>query len=116
MASATIAPNKFLYVTGANGKAGSVAELTLNMHNNTPICSWKCDLVLPEGVTFKNITPIKDRFPEGYEAEITADLRESGSVTIICKGTEGIGMTGNDGAVATVTVDIANAVTTDGNT
>ena len=63
-ANATTMPNKFIYVNGAMGKAGSVAELTLNLHNNNPICSWKCDLTLPEGVTFKSITPIKDRFPE----------------------------------------------------
>ena len=112
VASATTVQNTFIYVTGANGKAGNVAELTLNLHNIYPISSWKCDLILPKGVTFKSITPIKDRFPEGYDAEVTASLKESGSVSILWKGTENIGMTGTDGAVATVTVDIVNTKTT----
>ena len=110
VANATIVPNRFIYVTGANGKAGSVAELALNLHNNNPISSWTCDLVLPEGVTFKGISPIKDRFPEGYEAEVTTEVKENSSIFIRWEGTEDIGMTGTDGAIATVTVEIADTV------
>ena len=110
-ASATTVHNKFIYVTGANGKAGSVAKLTLNLCNNNPICSWACDFILPEGVSFKSIAPIKDRFPDRYEAEITAEVKENGIVSILWKGTEDIGITGTDGAIATVTIEIADTLT-----
>lgn len=109
-ANATPVHNKFIYVTGANGKAGSSAELTLNLHSDNPICSWACDLILPEGFTFKSITAIKDRFPEGYEADITTEVNKNGSVSIFWDGTENMGMTGSDGAVAIVTVEIADTV------
>ena len=103
--------NFFIYATGATGKAGSTAELTLNMHNIEPICAWTCNLVLPEGVTFQSVALIKDRQPEGYEAEPVATCQEDGSVTITCEGTKDIGLTGTDGAIASVMVEIADTIT-----
>ena len=38
-------------------------------------------------------------------------MNENGSVSIFWEGTEGVGMTGTDGAIATVTVEIADTVT-----
>ncbi len=103
--------NFFIYATGATGKAGSTAELTLNMYNSEPICAWTCNLVLPEGVTFQSVALIKDRQPEGYEAEPVATCQEDGSVTITCEGTKEIGLTGTDGAIASVMVEIADTIT-----
>lgn len=103
--------NYYIYITGATGKAGSTAELTLNMYNSEPICAWTCNLVLPEGITFQSVALIKDRQPEGYEAEPVATCQEDGSVTITCEGTKEIGLTGTDGAIASVMVEIADTIT-----
>ena len=109
--SDTVLQNQFIYVTGKYGEAGSTAELTFNMHNTNPICSWACDLYLPEGVIFKSVSLINDRWPEGYEAQASTIFNDNGSVTIYCNGSEDIGLNGNDGPVATITVDIADTVT-----
>ena len=44
-----------IYVKGANGKTYGTAELTLNMKNKNAIAIWKCTLVLPEGITYKDV-------------------------------------------------------------
>lgn len=100
-----------IYVTGANGKTYGTAELTLNMKNKNAIAIWTCTLVLPEGVTYKDVAVVDGRYPEGYNAEIVAVPGNDNTVKITCSGAEGIALTGTDGAVATVTVDIAGTVT-----
>ena len=101
-----------IYVTAAaNGKTGATAELTLNMKNKLAITTWSCELVLPEGVTFESVEAIEGRYPEGYNAEFNTVTNESGSVTIVCQGEDGVTLTGSEGAVAKVTVKIAADVT-----
>ena len=77
--------NFFIYATGATGKAGSTAELTLNMHNIEPIYAWACNLVLTEGVTFKSVSLVDGRYPEGHEMEPITVAQEDGSI-LICGG------------------------------
>jgi len=97
-----------IYVTaGANGKTYSTAELTLNMKNRNAIAEWTCILVLPQGVTFKSASLVDGRYPEGYEAEFDATANDNGTVTLSCSGAEGVALTGTDGAIATVEVEIA---------
>ena len=100
----------FLYVTGEGGYAGRTATLTLNLNNISPVSSWKSDLVLPDGVTFLGLTLIPDRQPEGYEAKVTTDENDDGSVSIRCDGTGGMGLTGTDGPVATIDVSVSKKV------
>ena len=101
-----------IYVTAAaNGKTGATAELTLNMKNKHAIATWSCELVLPEGVTFESVEATGGRYPEGYNAEFNTVTNESGSVTIVCEGEDGVTLTGSEGAVAKVTVKIAADVT-----
>lgn len=97
-----------IYVTAAaNGTVGGTAELTLNMKNRNAIGTWVCDLVLPEGVTFEEITVVEGRYPAEYGTpQIKTVDKGDGIVTITCEGEEGIALTGTDGAVATVTVKI----------
>lgn len=97
-----------IHVTAAaNGTVGGTAELTLNMKNKNAIGTWVCDLVLPEGVTFEEITVVEGRYPAEYGTpQITAVDKGDGIVTITCEGEEGVALTGTDGAVATVTVKI----------
>ena len=97
-----------IYVTaGANGKTYGTAELTLNMKNRNAIASWNCILVLPQGVTFKSASLVDGRYPEGYEAEFDATANDNGTVTLSCSGAAGVALTGTDGAIATVEVEIA---------
>ena len=99
-----------IYVTGSNAKTGTTAELTLNMKNRNAIGIWQCTLVLPEGVTYEDVAVVPARYPEGYNAELTATPNADGTVTIVCSGEEGVTLTGTDGAIATVTVKIAATV------
>ena len=96
-----------IYVTAANGKTNATAELTLNMKNKVAIATWQCTLVLPEGVTFQSVDLLDARVPEGYNPDLKYTLKDDGTVFIMCEGEEGVALTGNDGAVATVTVAIA---------
>lgn len=97
-----------IYVTGENGKTNGTAQLTLNMKNRNAIGSWQCDLVLPAGVTLESVEKVDARYPEAYEPEITTKTNADGSITILCEGaSDGVTLTGTDGAVATVTVKIA---------
>lgn len=93
-------------VTGANGKTGTTAELTLNMDNRNAIAGWDCTLVLPAGVVFKSATLVNARYPEAYEAAFNATDNGDGTVSFSCEGAEGVAMTGTAGAVATVVVEI----------
>ena len=97
-------------VTAANGKTNATAELTLTMKNRSAIAEWQTVLVLPEGVTFVSVAPDGGRYPEGYNANVTATDNGNGTVTIHCDGEEGLALTGTDGVVATVTVKIAGTV------
>ena len=94
-------------VSAANGKTGSTAVLTLSMDNRNAIGTWKCELVLPTGVTFKEAVIVAGRYPEGYEPQLTAVPDNDNSVKLFCEGAEGVAMTGTAGAIATVTVEIA---------
>ena len=97
-----------IYVTAAaNGKTGATAELTLNMKNKTAVHLWSCRLVLPEGVTFESAELLTARVPEGYEAEFNYVVNADGSVTLSCEGAEGVDLTGTDGAIAKVVVNVA---------
>jgi len=99
-----------IYVKGANGKTYGTAELTLNMKNKNAIAIWKCTLVLPEGITYKDVAVVDGRYPEGFNAVIKAVPGNNNEVAFTCSGAEGLTLTGTDGAVATVTVDIPGTV------
>jgi hypothetical protein len=94
-----------------NGKTGAKATLTLNMDNRNAIGTWSCTVVLPAGVTFVDgsAAVVPARYPEGYDAELTATAGEDG-VAFACSGAEGVGLTGTAGAVATFDVAVASDV------
>lgn len=105
----------YLYLTAdANGKTNATATLTLNLKNTKTdvIGSWQGTVVLPEGVTYVDgsVAVVSNRYPEGYNAELTATVNEDGSVTFFCEGEDGVALTGSDGAVATFDVQIASTV------
>lgn len=94
-------------VTAPNAKTNSTAVLTLSMDNRNAIGTWKCTLVLPEGVTFKSAEVSGSRYPEGYEANLTPTPANDNEVRLFCEGTPGVALTGTAGEIATVTVEIA---------
>ena len=96
----------------AAGKTGATAELTLNMFNRNAIWSWQCTVALPEGVTYVDGSAaiVDARYPEGYNAELTATVNADGTVTFACAGEEGVTLTGTAGAVATFSVKVDAAV------
>jgi hypothetical protein len=102
-----------IYVTaGANGKTYGTAELTLNLKNRKAIATWSCTIVLPAGVTAKSVAVVDGRYPEDYNPVITlTPANTEGEYKVEC-GTEaeGVVLTGTEGAVATVTVEIAGTV------
>ena len=90
------------------GKTYGTAVLTLTMKNRNAISTWQTTLVLPEGVTFKSVTPAGGRYPEGYNPVITpTPSNGDNSVVLFCEGEDGFALTGTDGTVATVEVEIA---------
>lgn len=90
------------------GKTYGTAVLTLTMKNRNAISTWQTTLVLPEGVTFKSVTPAGGRYPEGYNPVINATPSNGdNSVVLFCEGEDGFALTGTDGTVATVEVEIA---------
>ena len=103
-----------IYVTGQPAQANTSAELMLSMKNRNAIGTWKCTLSLPEGVTFKSATLVDaniNRYPDGYNAELQVTKNNDGTViSFLCEGEEGVALTGNDGPIAVVTVDIARTV------
>ena len=98
----------------APGQVGSSAEILLIMKNRSAIATWQCTLELPQGVTFNSVSlpvGIDNRYPEGYNAQLTQTMNGEGNViTFACQGEEGYALTGTDGVVAVVTVDIAQTV------
>ena len=95
----------------AAGKTGATAELTLNMFNkNANINTWQCTVALPEGVTYVDgsVAIVDARYPEGYNAVLTATVNADGTVTFACSG-EGV-LTGTAGAIATFSVAVASSV------
>lgn len=97
-----------------NGQVGTTAELLLNMKNRFAICQWECTLALPEGVIFKSAQLFEgddSRYPQDYNPVLTVTPNNDGSYTFFCEGEEKVALTGTEGTVAIVSVEISNNVT-----
>ena len=101
-------------VWGEPGQVGRTAELTLIMVNKQAVGTWNCTLELPEGVIFQSAVVAdgeEGRYPEDYNPQLTCTPNEAGNViSFSCYGSEGVGIPNGEGAVAVVTVNIANTV------
>lgn len=106
-------------VEGTNNLViGRYAKLTLRMYNTYEVVSWECTLPLPDGVSLYCAYTSGIRYPEGYNAKLTTTINEDSSVTLVCKGEEGVNMTGgnlsgsgyNGGEIATVIVKVDSSV------
>lgn len=101
-----------IYATAATAKAGSSFELTLSMKNRNAINTLSCDLVLPAGMTVTNVAAASSnaasmagRLPEGAEISWKTGAEGTTTITVECDPT--VTIAGQDGAVATVTIEVA---------
>lgn len=115
------AKDNVLYVEPFTAEKGSQMQLSLKMKNTAPIRGFQFNLVLPEGVTVaksakgKILASLSDgRKPAEDEHTLAAQEQADGSVLFLCGSQYDECFTGNDGEIATVTLNIAEDIT-DGN-
>lgn len=107
---AGLTDNFYVIASGAAGKTGQTAELTLNLLNKNAISSWSCTVVLPAGVEFVEGSAVADASRYPTAPALTATKNADGSVSFACGGeVEGSGAAPL--AVATFQVTIAADVT-----
>lgn len=94
-----------MYLTAGTATAGKTIDVTLNMKNDKAINSWQTTVALPEGFTLSAAAASGTRYGETLPT-ITTTTNEDGTVTLFCELEEGVGMTGTDGAVATLTLSV----------
>ena len=76
----------YVQASGANGKAGQTAELTLNLMNQEAVSSWSCTVVLPTGVEYVEGSAAVDAARYPADATLTATVNADGTVTFACAG------------------------------
>ena len=91
---------------------GEVVTVDLNLVNEQSVCAYKTDLILPEGifVTYEvedgevymdvNMAPNRTSSKHLVDASLLSD----GSVRIICYSNKNTAFTGNEGAVASISI------------
>ena len=101
-----------VYANDFEGVAGKQTTLHLNMKNDQPVTLWQADLVLPEGVSIATddfddpmVYITGGRTTEARHAIATNTLPD-GSIRILCSSSSNKTFTGNDGEVATITLNI----------
>lgn len=115
------AKDNVLYVEPFTAEKGGQVQLSLKMKNTAPIRGFQFNLVLPEGVTVAKSAKGKilaslsaGRLPDEDEHTLAAQEQADGSVLFLCGSQYDECFTGNDGEIATVTLNIAEDIT-DGN-
>ena len=111
------AKDNVLYVEPFTAEKGSQMQLSLKMKNTAPIRGFQFNLVLPEGVTVaksakgKILASLSDgRKPAEDEHTLAAQEQVDGSVLFLCGSQYDECFTGNDGEIATVTLNIAEDI------
>ncbi|MBQ3627463.1 MAG: leucine-rich repeat protein [Bacteroidaceae bacterium] len=107
--------DNILYFENVNGKTGSEVVLSLKMKNATEMKGFQCDLFLPNGMTFVNDAdgfPLVNLSTERTTTKKTdyfnAAVQADGSLRILCNSTKGYTFDGNDGEVATITIQLSD--------
>ena len=112
------AADNVLYVEPFTVEKGTEqVQMSLKMKNTAPIRGFQFNLVLPEGVTVAKSAKGKiqaqlsaGRLPEEDEHTLAAQEQADGSVLFLCGSQYDECFTGNDGEIATVTLDIAEDI------
>ena len=109
------AEDNVLYVEPFTVEAGTTqVDMSLKMKNTAQIRGFQFNLVLPEGVTVAKSSKgkiqaqlSKGRLPEEDEHTLAAQEQADGSVLFLCGSQYDECFTGNDGEIATVTLNIS---------
>ena len=111
------AKDNVLYVEPFKAEADNQVVMSLKMKNTAEIRGFQFNLYLPEGVTVaksskgKILTQLSaDRLPDEDEHTLAAQEQADGSVLFLCGSQYDECFTGNDGEIATITIDIASDI------
>lgn len=107
-----------LYSTEMTSKSGGQIVLPIYMKNSAAVTLFQTNVYLPEGFSFAKktngkyaVSMIKDRITDEDDNHvISANLQQDGSLLILCSSQDNYTFDGNDGKVATVTIDVADDV------
>lgn len=107
--------NNVLYINRTEAISGNSVTLSVNMKNSVQAEGFGFDLYLPTGVTVAKDT---DGFPEAYLSTMRTTarktntfesaIRSDGSLRVFAASTNGSVISGNDGEVCTVVVNISS--------
>ena len=103
-----------IYIEPMEAKSGEEVSVSLKMKNTAAIRGFQFDLYLPEGVTLaknnkgKFIASLSDgRRDEGDEHTLTVSQQDDGSYRFLCGSLYEETFLGNDGEIATMTLNIS---------
>lgn len=104
-----------IYIESVEGYTGRQLTLSVKMKNTVEAEGFQFDLYLPDGVTFAKDTnnrPIASlstaRTTAAKTNSFSAALQTSGALRVVAASTNGSVISGNDGEVARVTVNISS--------
>ena len=109
-------PDNYIYIDNVEASPGSQLTLSLKMKNKVKIRGFQFDLYLPTGVTaVKNDkgriqAALSGRRDSGDEHTLTVAEQADGAIRFLCGSQYDETFTGNDGEVATLTVNIAESM------
>jgi hypothetical protein len=106
-----------LYIEPIETTSDTELQLSLKMKNTAQIRGFQVDMYLPEGVTaVKNnngriVAGLNAaRLPDGSAHTLTVSERPDGAIRLLCGSQYDETFTGNDGEIATLTINVANDV------
>ncbi len=108
--------DNYIYIDNVEANPGSQLTLSLKMKNKVKIRGFQFDLYLPSGVTaVKNDkgriqAALSGRRDSGDEHTLTVGEQADGAIRFLCGSQYDETFTGNDGEVATLTVNIAESM------
>ena len=103
-----------IYLERVEGAAGSQVTLSVKMKNIVQVQGYQFDLYLPEGVTiatdedgFSLIELSTERTTARKTDYFNSTVQADGSIRVLCGSSKGYTFEGNDGEVATITLNIS---------
>ena len=109
--------DNLIYIENMEARCGTQATISLKMKNSAPIRGFQFDLYLPEGVTVAKSAKGKilgqlspGRLPDEDEHTLTFSEQPDGAIRFLCGSQYDEVFTGNNGEVATLTVNIAETM------
>jgi hypothetical protein len=106
-----------IYIERIEAAAGQQIQLSLKMKNSAPIRSFQFDLYLPAGMTVAKTSKGKimgqlspGRLPDEDEHTLTFSEQPDGAIRFLCGSQYDEVFTGNDGEIATLTVNISETM------